>query len=458
MTTESRENRLTERRSTRLGLLTVASGFMLIMLLAGCSGAASPEQARETPAPTSVPSPAGTPTSRAILPTQRQARSGTVRLFFDWRPEEIRVLEDLLIAFQRAHPEIEIQLSFIPEAELQERSQAALESDDSPTLLLGPSSWARDLASRGLIRDLAESLSPEMQSRIHPMAWAQVEAGDQVLGLPFEMQGILLFRNDAIIGDRPDSVDELVLAAQAVRSGEVVGANLDFSLLNVLPFLHTCGGKISLESDQPPMTMEAGLCWLRLLNRLARSGPPVFSGPDDLAAFREGRSALLFESSELLPILQEDLGEGNLQVDLWPIYPLSEGRLVGYVWTDTIYFAADTSQADYEASWALATFLLAPESQRALAQARRVHHQSVLAELPVDDAVAVRIRRIFESGIPLPAPGALARIEAPLQTTIRLVVGAGGDPELALELALTEIANSSPIQAAPSVTPSPTQG
>lgn len=447
------------QRATRPDRLTITTlAIPLLIFLASCGAPAESPQPSETPIPSTSPALASTATAPVTSTAQAESRSGSVRLYFDWSPPEIQALEDLLADFQRDHPGIEIQLTYIPEVELQSRGTTALEEADGPTLLMGPSIWGPELASQGLIRDIGEALSPEMISRIHPMAWSQVESGERVMGLPIEMKGIVLYRNDAIIGDRPGSVDELVLAAQAARSSEVVGASLDFDLLNVLPFLQTCGGELNLDPDQPPFTLEAGLCWLRLLNRLGRSGPPVFGGPEDLIAFREGRSALLIESSDLLHQLRAELGEDNVQIDSWPRYSGSEADLRGYVWTETIYFSAAMSQADFEASWALATFLLAPESQQALASARDVAHQSVLIDLPVDDPASARLRRIFETGVPLPPSGVLERIEPPLRTTVRLVVGAGGDPQLALELALTEIANSSPVQVTPTPTPSPTQG
>lgn len=449
---------MSQRKSRPARLIITALAIPLLVMIASCGEAAESPRPSETPTPPIALAPASTATAPVTSTTQAGPSSGSVRLYFDWSPPEIQALEDLLADFQRDHPGIEIHLTYIPEADLQSRSLTALEGADGPTLLMGPSIWGPELASQGLIRDIGESLSPEMIARIHSMAWSQVEAGERIIGLPIEMKGIVLYRNDAIIGDRPGSVDELVLAAQAARSSEVVGASLDFELRNVLPFLQTCGGQVNLDPDQPPFTLEAGLCWLRLLNRLGRSGPTVFGGPEDLIAFREGRSALLIESSDLLPQLRAELGEDNVQIDPWPRYPLSEADLRGYVWTETIYFSAAMSQADFEASWALATFLLAPESQQALASARDVAHQSVLIDLPVDDPTSARLRRIFEAGVPLPPSGMLERIEPPLRTTVRLVVGAGGDPQLALELALTEIANSSPVQITPTPTPSPTQG
>lgn len=449
---------MSQRKSRPVRLTISLLGIPLLVFLASCAGGTEPPQPTETSVPTTAPAHTSTSTSPATPTAQPGPPSGSVRLYFDWNPAEIQALEDLLDDFQRAHPGIEIRLTYIPESDLQARSRAALEGSDGPTLLIAPSTWGRELASLGLIRDIGESLSPEMIARVHPMAWSQVDAGERVIGLPVEMQGIVLYRNDAIIGDRPGSVDELVLAAQAARSNQVVGASLDFDLRNVLPFLHTCGGQVNPDPEQPPFTVQAGLCWLRLLNRLGRSGPPVFNGPEDLIAFSEGRSAMLIESSELLIQLRTELGEDNLQIDPWPVYPLSEEDLRGYVWTETIYFSASVSQADFEASWALATFLLAPESQQALASARDVAHQSVLTELPVDEPTSARLRGIFEAGVSLPPPGTLERIETPLQTAVRLVVGAGGDPQLALELALTEIANISPVQATPTPSPSPTQG
>lgn len=400
--------------------------------------------------PTSAERPVGSPTATVT----RTSQTGAVRIYFDWDPAEVAALESRLADFGRDHPTIDVHLIYVPPAELLSRSTEDLaEGQSGPTMVIGPSRWGEELSRQGLIRDLSESLSGEMISRIHPHAWAQVRQGRRVLGLPLEMQGIVLFRNSAIIGDRPAAVDELVLAAQAVEGDDRVGASLDFSLLNTLPFLETCGADLDQLDDQPPFELVEGLCWLRLLNRLGRTGPPVFDSADDLTAFQSGRSALLIDRSDRLPALQEALGEGNLTVDSWPEYPLSEANLQGFVWAETMYFASQASQEDFEASWALATFLLSPESQAALSQSRRVNHQSVLADLPVDDPMSVRLRSIFESGRPLLEDARLATVREPLQTAVRLVVAASGDIELALELALTEIANSSPVQ--PTETPSP---
>ncbi len=422
----------------------------LCMIAAGCTPAAptTPAPGSPTPSPTVHLSP--TPTSAPSSPTP--AFPGTVTIWLDWGLAEMRGLERLIAGYRELHPGSQFQVVYYRSEDLREEFEAAVTRGSPPSLLIGPSDWGDPLFESGALRNVAGSVLAEQRESLHPLAWAQVDRGEVVLGLPVELQGTLLYRNRTFIESQPGTVAEFVEAGQMASRAGAIGEALDLAFPQSAPMLRTCRGDFTLEPGSDPIPRPAGLCWLRLLDRVGQAAPVVFGSQEDLQSFTIGRSAWLLESSELLPELRDAVGPGNLAVNDWPLYEPTGERLTGYVWTENLYFPRQVADEDFEAAFAFAVYLLAPESQRSLAGAQGAQHIPVLREVELDNPLLASARAVLESGVARPDLRVFDGIANELNTAVRLVVGQGGEAELALELALQEIRQAT----APTATPTPT--
>lgn len=432
--------------------LRLAAWALLVLVLSACGPAATATAVPSTATPTE-PVPTATPeaTSEPTRP------SGIISIWLDWGPAEMQALERIVDRYREMNPGVEFRISYHrPDVLRSDFESAVANGDELPTLLLGPASWGDALYGSGALRDLSGSLLPDQRQAIHPFAWAQVDRNGSVIGLPFELKGTVLYRNVRLVSASAQSVDDLVEAARAVRATGAAGAILDLGFDRSAPMIRTCKGELHTEKDVDPLTRPIGLCWLRLLNRLGQTGPVTFNSDDDLASFEEGQSAWMLGSTDRILELQEAIGEGNLEIDPWPIYQPTGEQLFGYVWTENGYFPAGVDDADFEATWSFAVYLLAPENQRLMGDAQGVRHLPVLQDVTLDDRLLAEARAILLSGLPLPDQRLIEDIKGGLSTAVRLTVGQGGDPELALELALGQIREARIPTPTPTSTPAPT--
>ncbi|MGA9531318.1 MAG: extracellular solute-binding protein [Anaerolineales bacterium] len=433
----------------RAGAVALA---VVLLSLSACSPLASPTSVPGTATPTEPP-----PTSTATPTKEPVAPSGAISIWLDWGPAEMLALERIVDHYRGMNPGVEFRISYHRPESLRADFEAAIAAgDELPSLLLGPSSWGDALFETGGLRDVGGSLLPEQRQAIHPFAWSQVDRGEVVVGLPLGLNGTVLYRNVQLASVSAQSVGDLVEAANDARLTGAVGASLDLGFNQSAPMIRTCKGELHTEQDVDPVTRPIGLCWLRLLSRLGQAGPVTFNTDEDLVGFEDGKSAWLLESTDKILELQDAIGESNLEIDPWPIYQPTGEQLYGYVWTENGYFPTAVNDADFEATWSFAVYLLAPDNQRLLGDAQGVRHLPVLQSVTLDDQLLAEARAILLSGSPLPDQRLVADIVGGLSTAIRLSVGQGGDPELALELALGQIREARIPTPTPTFTPAPT--
>lgn len=432
-----------------LGLMVVLAGG-----LPGC--VVDPAGADPTPTlePTPVPA-AGTTPTPSSLPSPSPGVAGTVTLWLDWPPDKLAALERILDDYREIHPGVRIRIIFVPEGELESRFEGRAESEPAPSLIIASSRVGPEWYDAGLLTPVSQVLPPEEGLALLPLVWSQVRYEQEVIGLPLELQGTVLYRNAALAPSGAATVDDLLGQAEDLRGRGLEGASLDLGFERAAPLLRTCKGELVADEELDPVGRPVGLCWLRLLDRLGSAGSVTFDSGNDEELFREGQSAWLLGETTELQSLAEAIGQGNLKVDSWPLYQATGETLFGYVWTENLYFPAGSEDQDFEASWSFAIFLLAPESQRILSEARGVHHIPVLSSIELEDATLRETRRVLEGGLPLPDLRALEDIARELGTAVRLVAGQGGEPELALELALAEIRKARIPTATPTRTPTP---
>lgn len=438
----------TERTVGLIWTTVVVLAISVLAVACTPAGPTTPAPSSPTPAPTAQPSPP--PSVAPSTPTP--VFSGTVTIWLDWGLAEMRGMERLIEAYRQLHPSSRFEVVYHRSEDLRGEFEAAVEAGSPPSLLIGPSDWGDPLYEAGALRNVAEAVLPDQREALHPLAWAQVDRGEVILGLPLDLQGTLLYRNRSFIESQPDTVAEFVVAGQMASRAGAIGEALDLGFSQSAPMLRTCRGEFTLEPGSDPIARPAGLCWLRLLDRLGQAAPVVFGSQEDLQSFTIGRSAWLLESSEMLPELLAAVGSENLAVNDWPLYEPTGEQLTGYVWTENLYFPRQVEDEDFEAAFAFAVYLLAPDSQRKLAAGQRVQHIPVLREAELENPLLAGARSVLEQGVARPDLRQFDRIATELNTAVRLVVAQGGEPELALELALQEIRQAT----APTATPTPT--
>jgi len=355
-----------------------------------------------TPTPSALPSPTEVIVTPEPAPTNEPIVKGNVSIWLDWSQDELAVLEPHLAAFQEKFPEIQISISYFPPDALLDRYRMAAEKGQEPTILLGPSDWTRVLSQDGFIRDVHGRTTQEFFETIQPVAWEGVTRSPFILGLPFSMEGIVLFRNKELIAESPESLDDLVKSAETLEGEEQFGIMMDVGFLYTGSFLQTCDGGLLDPDGNMLLTVKAGQCWLEILDQWRLAGSAVQNSDQDLDAFKTGQAAWLVDGTWNAQQIMAALGEEKIAVDPWPIYSPTEKALTGYAWSRNIFFGTSSPGEDFDAAWILARYLLTPEVQTDFGESTGGLHIPVLLSVPTVQPWLQELIVVMGSNIPLP--------------------------------------------------------
>lgn len=356
--------------------------LLIVLVLASCRPPELEPTLNATVSVTPPVTPLPSPTQVIVTPqpsaTDKPIVEGKVSIWLDWTQDELAVLTTHLENFQEKFPEIQISISFFPPDELYDRYLSAAEKGEEPTILFGPSEWTRELSQGGYLRDIHGRTTEEFLESIQPIAWEGVVRSPFILGLPFSMEGIVLYRNQELIAESPESLDDLVSSAKTLEGKEQSGIVMDVGYLYTGSFLQTCGGEYLDSSGSLLLTVEAGQCWLEILNQWRTAGSVIQNSDQDLQAFISGQTAWLIDGSWNAQQILQALGAESLAVDPWPMYTPTEKALTGYAWSRNMYFGVSSTDEDFDAAWILARYLLTPEVQTDFGESTYGLHVPVL--------------------------------------------------------------------------------
>ena len=410
--------------------------MLFLALLTGCSPAIPvPTATPQATPPTATPAPTATPQLTETV----EGFQGALSIWLSWGPDGVRALNDLIRAFQSDHPGATFAVAYVPADELRQTLDQAAADQQLPSLFLAPSEWGPELHQSGLIHDLADQPIDQVKAIVHSLAWNQVAQRDQVLGLPVQLEGNVLYRNRELAPVPAATVEGLVESSRRFRGTLAVGMNLDYGYSTIVPFGSACGGQLVQPGSLPDLQGALGPCWLALLQELSRAGPVDFNTDLDREAFQAGQAGWLIESTELYETFAARLGEAAVAVDPWPIYESSGEPLAGYVWGENIYFRNGMEPAELELAWEFSTFLLSAESQQALSSPFGAGNLPVHAgTLPLVGVYGL-MHQALQSGIPRPLEPPAAEIAEILERAARAVAVQGTTVEIALRRALEEL-------------------
>lgn len=433
-----------------LNLLALA-----LWLLAGCSlfepspapdvegGTAATPEVTDTPQPTETPAP--TPTED-VLPK-------TVRIWHAWDEPYIPALVEIITNFQENNPNIYFDVLYIPRENLLARYMEETRAGGGPSLLFGPAEWGPLLYDQGLIDDLATKFPSDFFTRFNPAALGQMRVDQATIGLPYQIQGVVLMRNQAIIPEAPDSFGDLVNLAKSFTQGETIGAILERSFFFSGGHLEGIGGRIMDDKGEPLFNDSKGIEWVNMLIDFESVGPTSLLSDSDLDLFLENRVGIIVEGTWSIDLITEAIGAENLVIDIWPSY--ANGFLSGFVQGEDVFLSTQVNEESVEAALMFMEYLSSTESQTILANSGMI--PAITDIQLVGDITQRRLTQIIkalEGGVAYPVLPEIDLYNGPLDLALRSVFELGTDPETALEAAeQTILAELERIRA--TVTPTP---
>ena len=344
--------------------------------------------------------------------------------------------QEIIANFLGLNTNVKILPLYVPVDDLLPRVLAVGGTDEMPDIIIGPGEWGPIFYDAALITDLRTEISSDLFNDFNQPALGSVAYESAVIGLPFTIRGVIMYRNADIIPDPPKSFAELISSAQAAARGEIVGAYLERGDIYALGQMKACGTSLMYASGLPAFNTPKGVCWIELLQTFAEAGPTSFNSNQDFERFRSKRAGIIFDGTWNLEILSDSLGEA-LQIDPWPAY--GDHNLSGYVWSDNIYVKAGLAGLQKDEALAFIRFLTASESQTILASWQMI---PALANLEVASPNISQVMVALVQGSAYPDHPEFGVFFDPINTALDGVYTNEIEPQSALQQANDEIAEN----------------
>lgn len=280
------------------------------------------------------------------------------------------VLAQIIKNFQAYHPDVMFDVMYIPQETLFERFSSDSREGIGPTLLLAPADWGPALYKEELISEITADIEKNILATLNQPAVQASNLDGKLIGLPYAIEGAVLFRNKDIVTIKPESFDDLVSLAQTSTQSDVIGAYLDRSFYYSGAHLIGIGGQLIDQNQLPGFNNGKGVEWLEMLKAFEQAGPTCYLSDDDLERFKSGKVGWIIDGTWNISMLVDSIGADKLAIDPWPDY--QEGQLSGFVTAENVFLSAQTNPGDRRAALAFMEFMVSPESQTLLAEQNRV--------------------------------------------------------------------------------------
>lgn len=375
--------------------------------------------------------------AQLVLPTVTDIRSNSpiqeIVLWHGLDDMGTLALGEIVANYRQINPQIHVRLEYIPYDDLKQSYIQAVDSGSGPDLLLGAGEWSVMLYNLGLVAAISEEILDELQLDINPPAFKAVIYDNKPIALPYSLDGIVMFRNTAIMPNAPQNFDELVAFSQEVTKGRIIGAYLERGDIFAFAQLTACQGELLSPDGYPAFNNSSGQCWLDLLNSFEAAGPVSFNSDDDLNRFKAGTVGLIFAGTWNLPALHESLGD-DLVIDPWPEFGSS--HLSGYVWTENIYLNPNLTEDEFNHNLAFARYFLSPDGQAVFAKIGKI---PATLYRDVQERMIFQAVAAFTKGIHYPIIPEMELYSESMHKALLAVFEENVAPSTALETAEKEI-------------------
>jgi arabinogalactan oligomer / maltooligosaccharide transport system substrate-binding protein len=375
-----------------LALIAIATSGLIV---ASCDGripqptATSTMQPVQVPTSTSTPVPDPTPTEEVLL--------GTVTIWHAWEDDELSVLLQVIDDFKLLHPEVQFDVLYIPFEDLLIRYELSANEGGGPSILIGPDRWGPLLFKAGMIANLNVLAEESWLDSFNPPSIELSRYQQNLIGLPYRISGVVLYRNRDIIPEPSEKFDDMVISAQEATEGDRIGAILERSFFYSGAHLLGLGGNLFNDEGHPVFNDEIGLEWIDLLLSFEHVGLTEFSSDNDALFFMENRVGYLIDGTWKREMLADSVGYDNLVIDPWP--ELTNGYLSGFVQSRNLYLNPRVINESYDLSWRFCQFFLSPQYQRRLTE---LGYIPALLDIDVEDRLTSQAMNALSKGKPYP--------------------------------------------------------
>jgi multiple sugar transport system substrate-binding protein len=144
-------------------------------------------------------------------------------------------IEDMTNAFEKAHPNIHVNLTFVPYESLHDKTVTALASGGAGyDTVLVDTIWTPEFARAGFLMDITDKIPEDVKSDAYAAALNTVGFNGKYYGLPWIMDTKYFYYNkkmlqEAGIANPPRTWDEVIQDAKVLKQKGIVKYPIDWS-------------------------------------------------------------------------------------------------------------------------------------------------------------------------------------------------------------------------------------
>jgi arabinogalactan oligomer/maltooligosaccharide transport system substrate-binding protein len=401
--------------------------------------------AKPTPVPTAKPTekPVATEAPTEAPVVTEAPVTGNIVIWHSKKPEETNSLNAIIDGFKAMYPGVTVEALFVPDDDLRNKFETAVGSGSGPTVLLGHADWGPASFNAALIQDLKPMLTAGLLETLNDAGVASVTYKDAIVGLPVNLKGVVMFRNNSIIAEPAKDWDDLIAKAKAATQGDIVGLDFETGLFFAAGHLTALGGNLMDAATGAPTFNDAfGVEWLTKIKSVKDAGLPVENNNDnDVNLFKAGKAGIIVDGLWNAKALSDAIGADKFVIDAWP------AGMSGYVQTDNIFLTTTAVDADAVASEKFIEYFVSPEAQAMWADVGTAEKPMaagipVVKGMEVTDPIAKMAVAAFGGGTAFPVIPQMGAYWDPVNNAILSVLDKGTDPAAALAEAFTAVSEA----------------
>ncbi len=352
--------------------------------------------------------------------------SGAVTIWHSLKDVEIEALTKVTDAFKAQYPDVTFELLFVPDDDLRNKFETAAATGTGPDILVGSDDWGPALYKAQLVADVSDLRTADVEAVVNTAGLDEGAYDGAQVGLPYNLKGVIMYRNASIIPEAPADVADLLTKAEAATSGDVYGAVIELGPFFVFGDLYGQGGQLMTAAGDPAFNSPEGLAWMNMLKDFSELGPVSINSDNDVNLFKEGKVGIIVDGTWNITPLFEAIGE-DLVIDPWP------SGMSGFVQTKYLYLNSNSAGASMDAAKAFMSFMLSDEAQTLLVTTDS-GFIPVLSTVSFDDPLRSAALNTMGGSVPFLVIPEMGAYWGPMENAIRAVVD-GTDPAEALSAA-----------------------
>lgn len=361
---------------------------------------------------------------------------GELTLWHGWTGTEATVLnQDILPAWQKAHPNVKINVLAVPFDQLKNKYSTEAATGGGPDLLIGPLDWIGELATAELIRPLDDLTDAATLQNYIPATVDALRYDGKLYGMPESFETVALYYNKTLVPTPPATTEEMdAIVAKLAQEGKATyGMALRAGFYHSAGFLFGFGAKLFDEQNKSALNSPETVAFLNWIKALA-SKPGYWAKDDDNAMtslFKEGKAAMVVNGPWFLGDAQGALGKENVGVAPLPL--ISEANNAApkpFLGVKHIMINANANEGQAKLAYEFAKWFTGPESVQVLAA--KAGHLPAHSGVDVSgDPIAQAFVTQAQNATPMPTIPEMAYVWEPVGQMITKVLNGDATPEQA---------------------------